>query len=72
MYHIANTECTECIWWKGKIVPVTTLAEVLSNCLHGLLPKLHDFRPSVDAILSVMPVLRELQYMELKERGTDL
>jgi len=35
------------------------------------LPKLYDFRHSVAAILSVMPVLRKLEYLESQiERNT--
>jgi hypothetical protein len=30
------------------------------------LPKLHDFRHFVGAILSVMPVLRKREYLELQ------
>jgi hypothetical protein len=35
------------------------------------LPKLYDFRHSVGAILSVTPVLKKLEYLEIqRERGT--
>ena len=38
-YHVPNTECNECIWWKDRTVPVTKQAEVLSNALHDLFAK---------------------------------
>ena len=53
-YHIPNTECTECIWWKGK----TTEAEVLQTAFMISLPQLNDFRHSVGAKLSIRSVLR--------------
>ena len=65
-YHVPNNEC---IWQKGKTVPVPTQTEVLKTALMISLSKLYDFRYSVDAILSVMPVLRNV--WSSKKRGTD-
>jgi len=54
VYHIPNTEC---IWQKGRTVPVTTQAEVLHTSLMFSVPKLYDDLYSVAAVPSVMPVV---------------
>ena len=60
-----------CAWQNGRTVAVTTQAEVLHTALMICLPKLYDFRHSVAAILSVTPVWRKWEYLEIqRERNT--